>query len=175
VSETAHHDIEGHPKASDKLNAGFEPTAPLTTGDMARLTGSTLRTVRFYEQEGLIAPLDRKDGGHRQFGASELEKLRLALDLREAGLSLPDIKHMFSLRHACTERAGASAAMTVLLGERIGEVQEKILRLRRLREELTAMASSLTECEGCLQGTCEGCDVLEADAAPRSLRVLLQE
>ena len=142
---------------------------------MARLTGSTLRTVRFYEQEGLIQPLDRKDGGHRQFGASELEKLRLALDLREAGLSLPDIKHMFSLRHACTERGGASAAMTALLSERIGEVQEKILRLRRLREELTAMASSLTECEGCPQGTCEGCDVLSSEAAPRSLRVLLQD
>ncbi|MBK6812155.1 MAG: MerR family DNA-binding protein [Sandaracinaceae bacterium] len=73
--------------------------------------------------------------------------------MREAGLSLPDIKHMFSLRHACTERGGASAAMTALLSERIGEVQEKILRRRRRRrEELTAMASSLTECEGCPQG-----------------------
>ena len=160
------------------LNAGPSPSCggtALTTGDMARLTGSTLRTVRFYEQEGLITPLDRKDGGHRQFDAGELEKLRLALDLREAGLGLAEIKHMFSLRHACSERSGASAAMTALLSERIGEVQEKILRLRRLREELTAMASSLTECSGCLQGTCEGCDVLESDAAPRGLRVLLQD
>lgn len=142
---------------------------------MARLTGSTLRTVRFYEQEGLIAPLDRKDGGYRQFGSGELDKLRLVLDLREAGLGLPDIKHMFSLRHACDGRAGASAAMTALLSERIGAVQEKILRLRRLREELTAMVSSLTECEGCSLDSCEGCDVLESDAAPRSLRMLLQE
>ena len=44
-----------------------------------------------------------------------------------------------------------------------------------MREELTAMASSLTECEGCPQGTCEGCDVLASEGAPRSLRVLLQE
>ena len=170
MSETAHHESDRRP--TELPDHGH---AALTTGDMARLTGSTLRTVRFYEQEGLIAPLDRKDGGHRHFGPGELEKLRLALDLREAGLSLPDIKHMFSLRHTCSERAGASAAMTQLLSERIGEVQEKILRLRRLREELTAMASSLTECEGCSQGTCEGCDVLESEAAPRSLRVLLQE
>ena len=148
-----------------------------TTGDMARLTGSTLRTVRFYEQEGLITPLDRKDGGHRQFGPSELDKLRLALSLREAGLGLADIKEMFQLRSACEESgeegAEASAAMTALLGSQIEEVQEKIARLRRLREQLTAMASSLTECSGCEKSTCEGCDVIEGDQAPATLRALL--
>ncbi|MBT8451830.1 MAG: MerR family transcriptional regulator, partial [Deltaproteobacteria bacterium] len=55
----------------------------LTTGDMARLSQSTLRTVRFYEQEGLIEPERRSSCGHRLFSARELLKLQLALDLRE--------------------------------------------------------------------------------------------
>ena len=55
---------------------------------MARLSESTLRTVRFYEQEGLIEPERRSACGHRLFSGRELLKLQLALDLREAGLSL---------------------------------------------------------------------------------------
>ena len=60
----------------------------LTTGDMARKSGSTLRTVRFYEEAGILKPTQRTEGGHRLFEASELDKLRLVSDLRSAGFSL---------------------------------------------------------------------------------------
>ena len=70
----------------------------LTTGDMARLSDSTLRTVRFYQQEGLIEPERRSNCGHRLFSGRELMKLQLALDLREAGLSLHSIKDLFCLK-----------------------------------------------------------------------------
>ena len=52
-----------------------EPSTPdtLTTGEMARLSKTTLRTVRFYEEAGILAPIGRTEGGHRVFERAQLE------------------------------------------------------------------------------------------------------
>ncbi|MBT8469912.1 MAG: MerR family transcriptional regulator [Myxococcales bacterium] len=151
----------------------------LTTGDMARLSESTLRTVRFYEQEGLIEPERRSACGHRLFSGRELLKLQLALDLREAGLSLQDIKDLFCLKSDCACPEEASQRMSHVLTEQIDTMQQKIAKLRKLREELTAMVSVLTECQSCDQSNfpiaCENCDVLSSPQLPRALQVLWHE
>ena len=148
----------------------------LTTGDMARLSQSTLRTVRFYEQEGLIEPERRSPCGHRLFNSRELMKLELALDLREAGLSLQDIKQLFCLKADCGCPEEATDRMSDMLSEQIDTLHQKIVKLRKLREELTAMVSVLTECQPCEDGkfplACDECDVLESPQIPRALRVL---
>src|SRR5260221_5999883 len=59
-----------------------------TTGEMARLSNNTLRTVRFYEEAGILRPVGRTEGGHRLFERPELDRLLLVSDLREAGMSL---------------------------------------------------------------------------------------
>ena len=151
----------------------------LTTGDMARLSESTLRTVRFYEQEGLIEPERRSPCGHRLFSGRELLKLQLALDLREAGLSLQNIKDLFCLKADCACPEEASQRMSHVLTEQIDTMQQKIAKLRKLREELTAMVSVLTECQSCEEGNfpiaCENCDVLSSPQLPRALQVLWHE
>jgi DNA-binding transcriptional MerR regulator len=151
----------------------------LTTGDMARLSESTLRTVRFYEQEGLISSERRSACGHRLFSSSELMKLQLALDLREAGLSLQNIKELFSLKSDCACPEEASHRMSHVLTAQIDTMQQKIAKLRKLREELTAMVSVLTECQSCEEGdfpvACESCDVVGSPQLPRALRVLWHE
>ncbi len=148
----------------------------LTTGDMARLSKSTLRTVRFYEQEGLIEPERRSACGHRLFSGRELMKLQLALDLREAGLSLQNIKDLFSLKSDCACPEEASARMSNVLTEQIDTMHQKIAKLRKLREELTAMVSVLTECQSCDERNfplaCDRCDVLGSPQLPRALQVL---
>jgi len=151
----------------------------LTTGDMARLSQSTLRTVRFYEQEGLIEPERRSACGHRLFSGRELLKLQLALDLREAGLSVQNIKDLFCLKSDCACPEEASQRMSHVLTEQIDTMQQKIAKLRKLREELTAMVSVLTECQSCEEGNfplaCESCDVLSSPQLPRALQVLWHE
>jgi len=151
----------------------------LTTGDMARLSQSTLRTVRFYEQEGLIEPERRSACGHRLFSGRELLKLQLALDLREAGLSLQNIKDLFCLKSDCACPEEASQRMSHVLTEQIDTMQQKIAKLRKLREELTAMVSVLTECQSCDEGNfplaCGSCDVLSSPQLPRALQVLWHE
>lgn len=150
-----------------------------TTGDMARLSESTLRTVRFYEQEGLIEPERRTQCGNRLFSERELAKLQLALDLREAGLSLQDIKDLFALKAKCDCPEEASQRMSSVLNQQIDGMQQKIAKLRRLREELAAMVSVITECKSCDERSfpvaCDECDVVDRRELPRALRVLWRE
>ena len=151
-----------------------EPT--LTTGDMARQSESTLRTVRFYEAEGLIKPKTRSGGGRRLFAKSELAKLQLALDLREAGLSLQDIKELFDLKQRYDSPKDASEEITTILSRQIQAMHEKIATLRRLREELSSMVSVISECKQCDDGSfpehCNECDVMDRPELPRAVHVL---
>ncbi len=62
----------------------------LDIGDVARLTGLTLRALRFYEARGLVAPL-RTAGGRRVYGSGELARLNAAVALKQAGFSLAEI------------------------------------------------------------------------------------
>ena len=65
--------------------------AALSSGDLARATGNTVRTIRFYEEEGLLRPAEVSEGGHRRYTEEDLERLRLIIDLRELGLALCEI------------------------------------------------------------------------------------
>ncbi len=148
----------------------------LTTGDMARLGRSTLRTVRFYEEAGLLK-VARLDGGNRLFHENELHKLRLASDLREAGLSLSEIKSLFELKNRCASAEEASALLADHLASRIDAMQEKIALLRRLREELASTVAVIQECGSCddqrtFPARCCDCEVLARPDLPRAVRLL---
>ena len=66
--------------------------AEYSSGDLARATGNTVRTIRFYEEQGLLQPAEVSEGGHRRYTEADLEKLRLIADLRELGLPLSQIR-----------------------------------------------------------------------------------
>ena len=86
--------------ADERRPEGEDGQDSLTTGDMARLSQTTLRTVRFYEAEGLIQAMERGDGDHRRFARGELHKLQIISDLRESGLSLKQIKDLIGKEFA---------------------------------------------------------------------------
>jgi DNA-binding transcriptional MerR regulator len=62
----------------------------LTIGEAAEYLGVTIRTLRFYEQKGLIRP-HRRGGWSRLYSAADLERMRLILRLRAIGVALGDI------------------------------------------------------------------------------------
>lgn len=151
----------------------------LTTGDMARRSDTTLRTVRFYEEEGLIASMAREGGCHRKFAASELTKLQLIADLRAAGLSLHEIKALMSLKRGCGSPTAASQTMSRALCRRVEELSERIDTLTRVREELRSTVAALSHCEDCKEPhfprTCSSCDVTKRQDSSRATELLWKE
>ncbi|WP_178022145.1 MerR family transcriptional regulator [uncultured Paenibacillus sp.] len=61
-------------------------------GELAKLTGLTVRTLRFYDQIGLLAPSGQTEVGHRLYNELDLSRLHQILSLKELGLTLEEIK-----------------------------------------------------------------------------------
>ncbi|MEM9037098.1 MAG: MerR family transcriptional regulator [Actinomycetota bacterium] len=67
--------------------------SPLTRiGELADATGVTVRTLRYYEEIGLLTPAGRTDAGHRLYGAAEVERLYRICLLRQLGLPLDGVR-----------------------------------------------------------------------------------
>jgi DNA-binding transcriptional MerR regulator len=126
----------------------------LTTGDMARLSQSTLRTVRFYEESGILEPAQRTEGGHRLFASHELDKLRLVTDLRNAGLTLDEIKHLLEIKSRSGSGALASRELGAQIDAQIQLMSQRIRLLERVRAELERTRGSLAACSECHDNDC---------------------
>jgi DNA-binding transcriptional MerR regulator len=150
----------------------------LTTGDMARLSNNTLRTVRFYEEERILCPTHRSGGGHRLFTITELEKLQLVTDMRSAGLSLEEIKTILELKRSSRSGSQASKKASVFLSEQIEAMRSKVTVLQRLQEDFSLASQIFAGCHHCdsedaYPSQCELCGVMDKPATlPRTVRVL---
>lgn len=150
----------------------------LTTGDMARLTGNTLRTVRFYEEAGILRPDRRSAGGHRLFGRRELDRLQFITDMRSAGLSLEAIRSMLELKDRSENGQKAAEEALGAIDEQISSLENKLEIFTRLRTELIQAREILMSCkdctnERCFPDACDECDVVtDRPKLPTSMRVL---
>jgi DNA-binding transcriptional MerR regulator len=149
-----------------------------TTGEMARLTNNTLRTVRFYEEAGILQPIGRTEGGHRLFERAQLDRLLLVSDMREAGFSLDDIRHLLETKQRATSGAEAAAEATEALKGRMQQLRSKIDVLTRLHDDLAKTVETAGQCLDCestelFPDRCGECTRVEGSAPlPRGMRVL---
>jgi DNA-binding transcriptional MerR regulator len=95
----------------------------LTIGELARRTGLTTRTIRFYSDEGLLPPADRTHAGYRLYDGESLARLELLRTLRDLGLGLPEASAALAGRSSVADLARRHVE---LLDEQI-----RVLRLRR--------------------------------------------
>jgi DNA-binding transcriptional MerR regulator len=147
----------------------------LSSGDLARATGNTVRTIRFYEEEGLLKPAGVSDGGHRRYTEDDLERLRLISDLRELGLSLCEIRSILELRAGCQNAAEFAIRFQQVLAGHLEQAQKRLERLRRVKKELYDALTSLQErlsSSGVEQCPCQ---VAEAEGTPRIVRILARQ
>ena len=114
--------------------AGGAPAASI--GEVCAETGLSARTVRYYEELGLLPGVRRRSGGRRVYGPDELERLRFIQRLKQLGLSLAEIREL-NAAHAV---GGSTRAMLEkldpLLAGHEEAVNARIDELRQLREEI---------------------------------------
>lgn len=150
-----------------------------TTGEMARLSKSTLRTVRFYEEAGILTPIGRTDGGHRVFERSQLDRLMLVTDMREAGMSLEQIRSLLEAKQRAASGGAAALEASRAVRGHLEELRAKIEVLERLATDLASTIESAQNCVECkdvdlFPNQCGECGRLTrgGQAVPRAMRVL---
>jgi DNA-binding transcriptional MerR regulator len=146
--------------------------ADYTSGDLARATGNTVRTIRFYEEEGLLEPAEVSDGGHRRYTDNDLERLKLIGDLRELGMSLCEIRDVLALRKGCSCVAEFADRLEHSLSAHVAEAQRRIERLDRVRREIERTISLVHSHIETPDGSVRPCDLSCGPDAPKMLRVL---
>jgi DNA-binding transcriptional MerR regulator len=118
-------------------------------GQMAQQAGTTTRTVRFYEEMGLIEPEARSPGGFRCYSDRQLTRLQMILSLKRFEFDLEHIKRIMDKREICPTGGGLASAILEDLRSRLGEVDTQINHLSALRDDLRRSVDSLCHCEPC--------------------------
>ncbi|MEM6667099.1 MAG: MerR family DNA-binding transcriptional regulator [Pseudomonadota bacterium] len=112
-----------------------EDKTVFTIGDLSREFGITLRTIRFYEDKGIVSP--HRNGTTRLFGRRDRARLKLALMGKRLGFSLSDIKDLidlYDLRDGQVTQLNAAK----------GKFADQITKLEKQRSDIDAAIVELT-------------------------------
>jgi DNA-binding transcriptional MerR regulator len=109
----------------------------LTIGQLARRSGQSARTIRFWSDAGVLVPVGPSGGGYRLYDAEGVARLELVATLRELGLGLADVRRVLDNQASVAEVAAAHVQAL--------DVQIRILLLRRAVLSTVARRGPSTE------------------------------
>ncbi|MDJ0852519.1 MAG: MerR family transcriptional regulator [Myxococcota bacterium] len=112
------------------------PEDLFSISEVVARTGLSARTIRYYEELGLLPGVRRRAGGRRVYGADELERLRFTQRMKALGLSLAEVKEL----NAIYAIGGSTHAMLEhldgLLDRHLTELDQRIADLWALRDDI---------------------------------------
>ena len=108
----------------------------------AEQSGLPPKTIRYYEEIGLVEPARRRDNGYRDYGSRDVHMLRFVQRARDLGFTVADCRTLLSLY---TDSERHSADVKALALHRIAEIDRKIAELGEMRAVLTTLAD---KCHG---------------------------
>lgn len=122
-------------------------------GELAKMTGCQVVTIRYYEKEGLLPPPERSSGNYRLYGEEAIARLRFIRHCRQHGMSLAEIHDLL----AFSEHPTVSCDwINALIQRHIANVTAQITDLLHLK---THLQSLLQKCSG---GQKEDCGILKS-------------
>lgn len=110
----------------------------MNIGEVARLSGLPAKTIRYYEDIGLIAP-ERTANGYRDFGENDLHKLAFLGRARSLGFTIDDCRTLLTLYE---DRSRASADVKKLAERHLGHIDEKLRELSEMRSTLSHLVEA---------------------------------
>jgi MerR family transcriptional regulator, repressor of the yfmOP operon len=132
------------------------PTRPeraeLRIGDVAKLAGTTPRTIRYYEEIGLLpAPGGREPGAHRTYAEADVERLTELLRLKDLlGISLEELKELVAaegaraaLRREWHDGVEDPARRRQILEQSVSHISRQLELVRRRRDEIAKLEAEL--------------------------------
>ncbi len=137
----------------------------LKIGEVARLTGFPAKTLRFYEERGILEPAARTEAGYRLYGREEVARLEFIKRAKFLGLTLKEIKELLGLA-AEASRGKVIPHLEDVLEAKLEEIERRMAELAKLRESLLyyrerAFETDPVESCGCGEGVVF-CGCLEA-------------
>ncbi len=104
-----------------------------TTGEIAKLTGVTVRTVQYYDTRGILVPSELSEGGRRLYSENDLKRMKIICFLRDMDLPIDAISQILKEDHPEKLISLLIEQQENILSDEITEKQEKMERLQELK------------------------------------------
>ncbi len=126
----------------------------MTIGQVARQTGVSVETIRYYEKEGLVDEPERNPSGYRQYPAETIKRILFIQRAKAIGFTLREIHDLLSIQ----EKPEACCGDLLSRAEsKMAEIEAKINELQRMKNALQMLT---TECVG--DNGLDNCPILDA-------------
>jgi DNA-binding transcriptional MerR regulator len=160
-------------------DSGGNGSSLLKIGDFARLADTNLRTLRYYEELGLLAPASRSQGGFRYYRRTDVNRVHMIRDLQELGLQLDRIRELMAARENGEEREPFLSRVRQALEEQDRMLEKRLQTLTAQRKKVAQALHKVGECRHCTHSPrqdnnfCEPCGTT-GEALPEHLSALFQ-
>ena len=111
-----------------------------TTGEIAKLTGVSVRTVQYYDDRGILIPSELSEGGRRLYSEDDLKRMRIICFLREAGLPINSISALFA-------EEKPESIISLLLNQQEAQLREELAERQKQLELIEGIRREVRELE----------------------------
>ena len=124
----------------------------LRIGEVARRTGLSVKTIRFYCDQGLLQPSGRSEGGYRLFSTDHLAELEIIRALRAMDVPIAELARILEVR-----RAGVCncSVLKTSISSKLNSIDARIAELTAMKLELSRLLISWQDCGGTKAGMAE--------------------
>ncbi len=127
-----------------------------TTGELAKLCGVTVRTVQYYDTRGILVPCELTEGGRRLYSENDLKRMKIICFLRELDISIDSISQILKEEHPEKVISLLIEQQEEILSDEIFEKQEKLEKLRGLKNGLKSQTTISLESIGDIAAIMQG-------------------
>lgn len=134
--------------------------------ELAARAGITPRTIRYYEELGMIRPEGRTEGGFRLYSDGQLRVLRLIQNLKTLGLELESIRDLFQLKYQAATGGDLARSMLALLEQQQEQIARQVDHYLEIKTRNARAIKLLGKCLDCDTRIAEGsqheCELYES-------------
>ena len=126
----------------DNLKDGEEIT-PI--GDLAISLGLTTRTIRYWEEVGIIESVQRSDGATRGFTPYYVRRLKFIMKLKELGLTIKEMQELYAAYGEAKQTERMVPKLIEMLDDHIDKIDQKMAKLASLRKEIISYRQQMSK------------------------------
>lgn len=108
----------------------------ISIGDLAKSLGLTTRTLRYWEESGIIEAAPRSDGSNRFYTQDIAKRVRFIIKLKELGLTIQELQDLYTAYGEVKRTDRMIPALIQVLDKHINLVDEKMARMASLRRDI---------------------------------------
>ncbi len=108
----------------------------MTIGELCKTLGLTTRTLRYWEEVGIIEAIERPDGANRGYSPYTVRRIKFIMRLKDLGLTIKEMQDLYKVYGEAKETDRMIPELIRILDTHINLVDEKMARLSSLRKEI---------------------------------------